>query len=77
MELGSQKPSELLRKMRELARNTQVSDEALKKLWMPRLSPSVRAVLIVSQDTNLENLATMADKIVENMHTGEVATVTS
>lgn len=77
MELGSQKPSQLLRKMRELARNTQVSDEALKKLWMSRLSSSVRAVLVVSQDTKLENLATMADKIVENMQTGEVAAVTS
>lgn len=77
MELGSQKPSQLLRKMRELARNTQVSDEALKKLWMSRLSSSVRAVLVVSQDTKLENLATMADKIVENMQTGEVAAVMS
>lgn len=77
MDLGLQRPSQLLRKMKELATNTQVSDEALKNLWLARLPAAARAVLIVSQDTKIENLALMADKIMENLRSGEVAAVSS
>lgn len=73
MELGSQRPSHLLRRMKDLAR---ISEETLKKLWMARMPTSVRAVLTVSEDNKLENLATMADKIIESMQT-EVAEVAS
>lgn len=76
MELGSQRPSHLLRRMKDLARTADISDEALRKLWMARLPASVRAVLTVSEDKKLENLAAIADKIIENMQT-EVAEVTS
>lgn len=77
MDLGTQKPSQLLRKMTELARNCGIEGGPLKKLWINRLSPSVRAVLAVSSNSNLEDLAAIADKILENLRSGEVASVNS
>ncbi|XP_022814535.1 uncharacterized protein LOC111348227 [Spodoptera litura] len=71
MELGSQKPSFLLRRMRELGRNTPVSEKSLHSLWLARLPSNVRAVLAVSQDQDLENLAKMADKKTETIKTDE------
>lgn len=77
MELGDQKPSQLLRKMTELARNAKVADSTLHNLWLQRLPASVRAVLTVSQDQKLDNLAAIADKIMENIKFAEVSEVTS
>lgn len=77
MDLGSQKPSQLLRKMTELAKNVGISDEPLKKLWINRLPAHVRAVLAVSGDTRLENLSAIADKVMENLKSGEIATVSN
>lgn len=77
IELGDQKPSQLLRKMSELARNANVADSTLHSLWLQRLPSSVRAVLTVSQDQRLDNLAPIADKIMENMKMHEVAQVTT
>lgn len=75
LELGTQKPSQLLRRMRELGRNSQASEKTLHSLWMSRLPANVRAVLTVSQDQNLDNLAQIADKIIENTRSGEIAEV--
>lgn len=78
MDLGSQKPTQLLRKMMTLARNCQASDETVHRLWMARLPTPVRAVLTASQDQTLENLGTIADKVVENITSvNEVASVSS
>ncbi|CAH0397160.1 unnamed protein product [Chilo suppressalis] len=77
MDLGTQKPSQLLRRMTELAKNVGISVEPLKKLWINRLPPNVRAVLAVSGDTRLEDLAAIADKILENLRSGEIASVSS
>lgn len=63
IELGDDKPSHLLRKMRELARNS-LTDEALRSLWIDRLPENVRAVVAISND-NLNTCATLADKIIE------------
>ncbi|XP_018358555.1 PREDICTED: uncharacterized protein LOC108758226 [Trachymyrmex cornetzi] len=60
-ELGIQRPSHLLRRMRDLAEN-KVSDELLKSLWMQRLPTNTQTVLSTSEDT-LDKLATMADRI--------------
>lgn len=77
MDLGSQRPSQLLRKMSELARNTNVSTDALRRLWISRLPGAVKAVLSVAQDTKLDNLALIADKVMENLHGADVAAVTT
>lgn len=42
MELGSQKPTQLLRRMKDLGRTTQVSDQTLKNLWLSRMPSEVR-----------------------------------
>lgn len=73
LELGSQKPSQLLRKMRELARNCQASEETVQNLWISRLPPSVRAVLAASQDQKLDNLSPIADKVMESMQQGSLS----
>lgn len=57
MDLGTQKPSQLLRRMSELAKNVGITGGPLKKLWINRLPANVRAVLAVSGDTKLEDSA--------------------
>ncbi|XP_022837240.1 uncharacterized protein LOC111364566 [Spodoptera litura] len=71
LELGDQKPSQLLRRMRDLARN-RFRDETLSMLWMGHLPTAVQAVLTVSEVKDLEKLATMADKVVETTRFAEV-----
>lgn len=74
MDLGDQKPSQLLRRMRDLARN-KIPDETLVVMWQGHLPPSVRAVLAVTQTEDLEQLAAIADKIVETMKPCEVSEI--
>ncbi|PZC79258.1 hypothetical protein B5X24_HaOG216524 [Helicoverpa armigera] len=76
VELGDQKPSQLLRRMRDLARKSQVAEKTLHNLWMSRLPDHVRAVLMVSQDQKLDNLAAIADKILEGK-SSEVSEISS
>lgn len=77
MDLGTQRPSQLLRRMSELATNTQVSTEALRRLWISRLPGQVKAVLSVAPDTKLDELAALADKIMENLCPNEIAVVST
>ena len=63
VELGDQKPSQLLRQMKDLARN-KITDEVLKSLWFQHLPLPVQTVLAVSSE-QLDKLAAMADKITE------------
>ncbi|XP_041983281.1 uncharacterized protein LOC121736264 [Aricia agestis] len=75
IELGDQKPSQLLRRMKELARG-KIEDETLKILWQGHLPSSVQAVLAVTSTSNLEELAGIADKIMDThqpCNIGEVA----
>lgn len=62
-ELGDLKPSQLLRKMRELSKGS-LSDDALKTLWIERLPEQIRPVISISGD-DLNKLAVMADKMLE------------
>lgn len=72
MELGDQKPSQLLRRMRDLARG-KIPDETLRILWQSHLPPSVRAVLAVTEAADMDNLATVADKIMETTTQPQIA----
>lgn len=72
MELGEQKPSQLLRRMRELARG-KIPDETLRILWQGHLPQSARAVLAVTETLDLDNLSVIADKIVETTRPVQVA----
>ena len=64
MDLGDQKPSQLLRSMREPARD-KMPDSTLQILWMRPLPASTRAVLSVNENATLDMLAAMADKMHE------------
>nr|XP_053605860.1 uncharacterized protein LOC128672623 [Plodia interpunctella] len=74
MELGEQKPSQLLRRMRDLARG-KIPDETLRILWQGHLPPAARAVLAVTENVGLESLCDIADKIQETTRPGNVAMV--
>lgn len=63
IELGDLKPSQLLKRMKELA-NEKIDDSVLKQLWIERLPESIRAVItIVDGDT--AQMALQADKMLE------------
>ncbi|KAJ0177687.1 hypothetical protein K1T71_006560 [Dendrolimus kikuchii] len=63
--------------MAALAKKCGIGEEPLKKLWLNRLPPGVRAVLTVSAETKIEDfeIARQADRILENLGRSEIATV--
>lgn len=63
MHLGDDKPSQFLRKMRELGGKS-ITDDFLKTLWLQRLPSAIQTILSISSES-LDNLAKMADKISE------------
>lgn len=76
MELGDQRPSQLLRRMRELARG-KVPDDTLRLMWQSHLPTAVRAILTVTDSKDLTVLAAVADKVLESTgsNTGQIAEV--
>ncbi|XP_075991279.1 uncharacterized protein LOC142986626 [Anticarsia gemmatalis] len=64
MDLGEQKPSQLLRHMRELAKD-KIPDETLRMLWQGHLPSAVRAVLAMVDTKELDKLAAIADNVFE------------
>ncbi|XP_072934997.1 uncharacterized protein [Epargyreus clarus] len=76
LDLGQQRPSQLLAKMKELAKNTATAGDTLRNLWLSRLPGGVRAILAsCNSEAKLDDLATMADKIMENLRSGELAEI--
>lgn len=71
MELGDQRPSQLLRRMRNLAQE-RVPDETLTVLWQSHLPTAIKAVLAVADAKDLDVLAKIADKVLENTSMGAV-----
>lgn len=74
MELGSQRPSQLLRQMRDLARN-RIQDPTLTVLWQGHLPPTVKAVLAVTDKTDLDVLAAIADKVMDATEPRHVSSI--
>lgn len=64
MELGDQKPSQLLRRMKDLARD-KVPDQTLSILWINHLPMNIRSVLAVADAKDLSTLSSIADKVME------------
>ncbi|XP_048004331.1 uncharacterized protein LOC125240481 [Leguminivora glycinivorella] len=76
MDLGEQKPSQLYRRMAEAARDANVAEETVRRLWLQRLPTASRALLaMVPESAKLEELAAMADKVQESMGSGVIAAV--
>ncbi|GFW03519.1 retrovirus-related Pol polyprotein from transposon opus [Trichonephila clavipes] len=63
LQLGDEKPSHLLRKMKELS-NGQLQDDFLQSLWLQRMPPHIQTVLSASSGS-LDKLAIIADKVSE------------
>ena len=72
-QLGDQKPSQLLRRMRaELGPDGDKDDGILRQLFMNRLSPVTRAALAILPDNEpLEKVATAADRFLQAKSDGE------
>ncbi|XP_063533690.1 uncharacterized protein LOC134743989 [Cydia strobilella] len=64
LELGESKPSQLLNRMKDLAREN-FPDETLRILWQGRLPVNVRGVLAVAETSDLDKLAIIADNVIE------------
>lgn len=75
IELGDDKPSQLLQKMKKLAGNS-ISDDAIKSLWIERLPESVRAVISIV-DGDSTQWAKQADKMMEISSFSNIASVGS
>lgn len=71
IELGDSTPSQLLRRMRELA-NKQLNDSCLKVVWEQKLPAAARPVLAACTTTNLEERAVIADRVIESIPHGEI-----
>ncbi|UYV66080.1 hypothetical protein LAZ67_4000089 [Cordylochernes scorpioides] len=65
-ELGDRLPSQLLRHLRQLIRESKaVSDTTLKMLWMQRLPKNIQIILTTQEQASLNSLADLADRVTE------------
>ncbi|XP_022818624.1 uncharacterized protein LOC111351085 [Spodoptera litura] len=74
MQLGDQKPSQLLRRMKDLARD-KVPDDTLRVLWQNLLPTTVRSLLVVTENKDLDKLAVVADDVFEAIKVNSIAEV--
>lgn len=64
-ELGDRKPSQLLRHMQSLAGTTSDPNDFVRTMWISRLPTNIQTVLACQEDSPLEVLATLADRVHE------------
>lgn len=65
-ELGDKKPSQLLRRMKQLLGNSSIEDNILRQLFLQRMPQNVQLILASTADSiALDELAVIADRIVE------------
>lgn len=64
-ELGSRKPSELLRNMKRRAESIDVSNKLMLELFLQRLPTSVQSILAAVDGLTLDKAAEISDKILE------------
>lgn len=75
MELGDLRPSQLLKRMKELA-NGKMNDDVVKSLWIARLPDSIRSVVTIV-DGDSTTMAKQADKMLEVQSFSSVSSVSS
>ena len=64
-QLGDKRPSEFLTHMRCLAETTEIQDPLLRTLWLRQMPAHIQAILQTQARTPLEDLAALADRIME------------
>eukprot|EP00795_Rhopilema_esculentum_P017874 gene17874-biopygen608 len=65
-ELGDKKPSQFLRKLRQLLGDNPLEDGLLRHLFLQRLPTNVKLILASTPDTvSIDDLASLADKILD------------
>lgn len=64
-ELGSRKPSDLLRSMKRRAQSLNVPSELMLELFLQRLPSSVQSILAAVSDLTLDKAAEISDRILE------------
>lgn len=74
MDLGDQKPSQLWRRMKELA-NGNIKDNMLKLMWLRQLPPSVTSVLAATEELSMDKNTQIADRIHEHVNDAEVSSI--
>lgn len=75
IKLGDDKPSQLLKRMKDLAGNA-LTDDALKSLWLQRLPESIRAVISIA-DGDSTQWAKQADKMMEVTNLPSISAVSN
>lgn len=63
-ELGDRKPSQFLRHLRALAGDS-VTDDFLRSLWSSRLPTQVQAIIASQTTASLDDIAVLADQIID------------
>lgn len=72
MELGDQRPSQLLNEMKHLG-GKNVTEQILQTLWMKQLPTQVNAILQATTETDLSKKAALADRIMEVTRSNVIA----
>ncbi|CAN8000248.1 unnamed protein product, partial [Ixodes hexagonus] len=75
-ELGDKTPSQLLRRMRHLLANATIDDALFRQLFLQRLPNDVRMMLASADSATIEDLAKLADRILDASNTSGVNQVT-
>lgn len=75
MELGDLKPSQLLRRMQNLA-GEHLSEVTLRGMWLNQLPAYISSIIALSEKSTLSEVALMADKMIDQHSQREISAVT-
>ena len=77
IDLSNKRPSQLLHEMRILGGESVTFNASLTTLWMQKMSNNVRCIISVCKGQTLDNLAEIADRVIDNSPSTQHAMSTS